>query len=78
MSRTLIVSDATYERLEKTARQRGLQSVEQLLEEWQPNVDDLSERQAAVDRIDALRESLFAKYGAMADSTVLLREDRAR
>jgi hypothetical protein len=77
MSRTLTVSDDVYERLEMTARRRGLESVEQLLEEWQLD-DDIQTRQANVDRIDALRKRLFTKYGQMADSTALLREDRAR
>ncbi len=77
MSRTLIVSDAVYERLETTARRRGLRSVEELLMAWQPE-DDLQTRQETVRRIDALRERLFTQYGEMADSTVLLREDRER
>lgn len=77
MSRTVTVSDDVYERLETTARRRGLQSVEQLLTEWQPD-DDRHARQATVDRIDALRERLFAQYGELPDSTMLLREDRDR
>jgi hypothetical protein len=77
MSRTVVVSDAVYERLEATARQHGLQSVEQLLEVWQPDTD-LQVRQATVDRIDALRNRLFATYGEMPDSTALLRADRDR
>ncbi len=77
MSHTLIISDDVYKRLETIARRRGLESVEQLLAEWPPD-DDLQARQATVERIDALREHLFNKYGEMADSTALLREDRAR
>ncbi len=77
MPRTIILSDDVYERLQTIARRRGLQSVEQLLEAWQPE-DDLQSRQATVERIDALRERLFVKYGEMADSTALLREDRDR
>jgi hypothetical protein len=77
MSRTVTISDDVYERLETTARRRGLQSVEQLLTEWQPD-DDLPARQATVDRIDALRERLFTQYGEQPDSTTLLREDRDR
>ncbi len=77
MSRTVIVPDDVYERLEITARRRGLQSVEQLLTEWQPD-DDIQTRQVTVARIDALRERLFAQYGEMPDSTTLLREDRER
>lgn len=77
MSRTVIVSDDVYERLEAAARRRGLESVEQLLEAWKPD-DDLQSRQTTVNRIDALRERLFAEYGEMADSTTLVREDRER
>ena len=77
MSRTIVLSDDVYKRLEMAARRRGLQSVEQLLETWQP-ADDLHSRHATVARIDALRERLFAKYGKIADSTALLREDRDR
>ena len=77
MSRTVIVSDDVYESLEAAARRRGLESVEQLLEAWKPD-DDPRGRQAIVNRIDALRERLFVKYGEMADSTMLVREDRER
>jgi chemotaxis methyl-accepting protein methylase len=77
MSRTLIVSDDVYQRLETTARRRGFQSVEQFLTEWQSD-DDNQTRQATVDRINALQERLFAEYGEMSDSTALLREDRDR
>jgi hypothetical protein len=77
MSRTVVVPDDVYERLEHTARRRGLQSVEQLLTEWQPD-DDLQMRQATVGHIDALRERLLAQSGEMPDSTDLLREDRER
>lgn len=37
MSRTLSISDALYTRLEAIANARGLQSVEELLAEWQPD-----------------------------------------
>lgn len=39
---------------------------------------NLSPRQEVVQRIDALWEKLFAKYGEMSDSVELIREDRAR
>lgn len=77
MSRTVIVSDDVYERLATTARRRGLQSVEQLLTQWQPD-DDIPTRQATVARIDAVRERLHMHYGEMPDSTAFLREDRDR
>ena len=39
---------------------------------------NLSHRQEIVQRIDAVWERLFAKYGEMSDSVELIREDRAR
>jgi antitoxin component of MazEF toxin-antitoxin module len=39
---------------------------------------NLDERREAVRRIDALRESLFQKYGEMPDSVELVREMRSR
>jgi hypothetical protein len=78
MSRTLTIPDELYERLEAEARARGLESVERLLDEFARNGIDLDRRREAVERIDSLRESIFAKYGEMPDSVELLREDRAR
>lgn len=40
--------------------------------------NNLSHRQEIVQRIDAVWERLFAKYGEMSDSVELIREDRAR
>ncbi|HET8631496.1 MAG TPA: DUF433 domain-containing protein [Thermomicrobiales bacterium] len=37
-----------------------------------------AQRRETVQRIDALREELFARYGEMPDSTTLVREDRER
>jgi RyR domain-containing protein len=131
MSRTLTISDEFYARLESEARDRGLKSVEELLDrlqsgeplsavehdrwmktkieagwQWAPEIDeakklhkdllpwqeldnkqrarpmhaetDIARRKDIVRQIDHLRESLFARYGEMADSAELLREDRAR
>ena len=79
MGKTLIIPDDLYERLEQAARQKGLQSVEQLLESsWQMAEDDLSKRRKAVEKIDALRNRLFQTHGQMPDSVNLIREDRAR
>jgi hypothetical protein len=78
MSRTIIISDALYARLEAQARMRGFDSIEQLLEQWQiPESESLC-RKEVVRAIDELRNRLFAKYGEMPDSIELLREDRAR
>jgi hypothetical protein len=78
MSRTLTISDELYAQLEIMTRKRGLKSIEQLLEEWQTNEDELLQRRSVVNQIDELRESLFAKYGEMSDSVELIREDRVR
>jgi len=78
MNRTLTISDALYTRLEAAAQKRGLGSIEQLLEALLSSEDELCHRQEAVRRIDELRERLFAKYGEMADSVELIRDDRAR
>ncbi|HEY0544334.1 MAG TPA: hypothetical protein VGC91_02975 [Pyrinomonadaceae bacterium] len=77
MSRTLIISDELYARLEKEAQVRGL-SIERLIEEWEQNEAQLLLRMDTVRRVDDLRERLFSKYGEMPDSTELIREDRAR
>lgn len=77
MSRTLTISDELYDRLEKEAQIRGL-SIELLIEEWERNEANLLRRKDVVRGIDSLRERLSSKYGEMPDSSVLVREDRAR
>jgi hypothetical protein len=76
MSHTLKISDELYSRLESIARLRGLNSIEQLIEEWEKKESELLSRQAVVHEINNLRERLFIKYGEMPDSVELLREDR--
>jgi hypothetical protein len=78
VSRVLTISDELHARLEAAARKRGLDSVERLLEVWQTNEDDLSQRVQSTQQIDVLRSRLFSVYGEMPDSTTLIREDRAR
>ncbi|MCH8292762.1 hypothetical protein IH992_16860 [Candidatus Poribacteria bacterium] len=78
MSRTLTISDNLYAQLEVAARVRGLGSVEQLLDTWQFSEDNVHHRQETVRQIDALRNRLFKKYGEMADSVELIRDDRGR
>jgi hypothetical protein len=78
MSQTLTISDELYQQLALIASQRGLASIEQLLEAWQASEAELRNRQQAVERIDAVREQIFQRYGELPDSVDLLREDRAR
>src|SRR5438552_2158077 len=64
MSRTVILPDSVYERLEAAARDRGLESIEQLLEQWPLHAmeysplseEELRQRQQLGDEIDAIRE----------------------
>jgi hypothetical protein len=72
MSQALTISDTLYKQLETTARMRGLENIEQLLEIWQAREDELRQRRETVRRIDALRERLFTTYGEMPDSAVLI------
>ena len=86
MSRTITVSDQTYQRLEAETRARGLKSIEQLLEQLPLTAADsralseaeLERRREAVDRIIAIQERLSRTYGMMPDSVDLIREDRER
>jgi hypothetical protein len=78
MSYTLTISDTLYARLEAAARARGMNDIEELLEDWQAREDELLRRQEVVRQIDTLRGQLFAKYGELPDSTDLLRADRER
>lgn len=77
MSQTVTLSDALYARLAQTARQRGLQSIEQLIEAWQTMDDELARRRVAVQRVDAVRERMAATYGVQPDSTDSIRADRS-
>lgn len=78
MSQVLTISDTLYTQLETIAQKRGLLNIEQLLEVWQLQENDMRQRQEAVQRINTLRERLFVTYGEMPDSVLLIREDRER
>ena len=78
MSRTLTIPEDLYARLEALARSLGLESVERLLYEVGRDGVDLDQRREAVERINDLRQSIFARHGMMPDSVKLLGEDRAR
>ena len=74
----MTIPEELYRQLEKTMRQRGLGTVEQLLREWQTRETELEQRRNAVHKIDELRDRLLRSYGEMPDSVTLIREDRAR
>jgi len=74
MSQNLMISDSLYERLEAIAREYGLSNIEEFIEQlidvWEARVDELRHRREAVQRIDTLREHIFAEYGSMSDSLI--------
>jgi hypothetical protein len=78
MSQTLTLSNSVYAWLQEEAQRRGLSTVEELLEAWKAEGDELRRRREVVDEIKALQEELSAKYGEMPDSVDLIREDRDR
>lgn len=78
MSEMVPVSKATYEWLQAEAEQRGLSSIEEVLEAIHAETDEASKRHEIVAEIDAIRERLAAKYGKQSDSVDLIREDRDR
>lgn len=74
MSKTLTVSDETYEQLERLAGKPGVDNIEQYLASlWEA---ELRRRREVASRIHALRERLFDKYGYLDDSVEMIREDR--
>jgi hypothetical protein len=78
MGQTLTISDSLYAQLKDAARQRGLDSVEQLLQAWQAAEEERSARRLIIERIDKVRERMAAAYGEMPDSADLIVEDRQR
>ncbi|MBC7226387.1 MAG: hypothetical protein H5T61_04055 [Thermoflexales bacterium] len=82
MRQTLTLSESLYARLQTAAQEDGADSLEefirQLVEIWESCRDEVRRRQEVVRRIDALRASLQARYGDMADSVAWIREDRER
>ncbi len=82
MAQTLTIPDDLYIDLDEAARRRGM-SIEELLRMWQAadpagSPDAEIRRRAAFARVAALGDELSDRYGAMPDSTDLIREDRAR
>jgi hypothetical protein len=78
MSQTIVVSDKIFQKLQSSVEKRGLTHVEQLFEEWLDREEELNYRRTIVQEITELRERLFVKYGEMANSVELIREDRSR
>lgn len=76
MSVTITVSDETYKKLKTVARSKGFEDVEKFLDEWKES--ELANRREVVDRILEFHEKMKEKYGAMENSTEILREDRMR
>ncbi len=80
MNKTITVPEDLYAQLEKSARNRSLDSVAELIKELlaQDQAEELRERREAVQGILELHERMAAKYGIVDDSTELIRRDRER
>lgn len=74
MSLMLDVSADIEEELRQHANAHG-QTIETLVENWL-EADRI--RDAAFNRVHALRQALFEQYGIQPDSVPLIREDRDR
>lgn len=78
MNHTISLSEPLYAWLQEEAWQRGLNTVEELLESWQAEDREQRQRREVVGRIKAFQQELRAKYGELPDSAELIREDRER
>jgi hypothetical protein len=72
MGRQITIPDDLYEQLEMTAHQRGLETIEALLRQWQ---QDLQHRDEAVERVQALSRELAQRYPQGFDVDRLLEEN---
>ena len=73
--KTLELPDLLYDSLHDSAERDGFRSLEDYLVAL-VSKSDRERWRAASERMDALREELFQKYGEQPDSTPLLRESR--
>ena len=78
MNHTLTISETLYLKLQQVTQWYNLTNIEQLIEVWLAAEEEKRQRQETVRQIDALRQTLFQRYGQMPDSTVLLQADRSR
>lgn len=74
MGRRLTISETLYERLETETRQRGLDGIEQLLEERYAAAGAPAVRWMGGRAIDRLHQRLFATYGPADETVTLLRD----
>lgn len=78
MQQILTISENLYQRLQVTAQEKQMPSIEQLLEYWQHRENGLNHRREIVQNIVALGEQIAAEHPQFPDSVALLQEDRAR
>ena len=80
MVRNVEISDKLYEQLEKMAKERGVESVEALIQRLLPTSvrSDEASRNTLVDQIHQHREQLAATHDNLEDSVPMIRADRER
>jgi hypothetical protein len=78
MGQTITISEDLHARLDESARQRGLESIEKLLEVWQVAEDALRQRERndAAAPIDAVSERIFETWGEVAERAYWIRQDQ--
>lgn len=78
MQHVLTISEELYQKLQSSAQENGLSSIEKLLENWQKRESALKQQQVLVQPIVALRTRIQNSSNLFPDSVALLREDRER
>jgi hypothetical protein len=78
MEKVITISDTLYSRLEETASKRNLATIEDLLELWISEEDEIQRRAQQVENAYRLYDRLLKTYGVFPDSVALIREDRDR
>ena len=78
MSQTIRIADDLYGRLEESARQRGLETVEQLIEAWQSAEEELLRGPDALRPMDVISGRMFETYRELAESGYWVRQDTDR
>jgi hypothetical protein len=78
MEKVITVSDILYNRLEESASKRNLSTIEELLELWISEEEEIQKRTQQVENVYVLHDRLLQTYGVFPDSVTLIREDRER
>jgi hypothetical protein len=76
MSQTITISDDLYARLDQSARDRGLDSIQNLIEVWQIAEEERERPRDAVQLIDAIYQRMFEAHSEKAEGAHWIRQDQ--